>query len=250
MTIDYPKSENIPGLRRLWQEAFGDSDAFLDSFFATGFSPGRCRCIVEEGQIVAAHYWFDCSCNGRKIAYLYAVATAKSHRGQGLCKGLMAETHKLLASLGYCGGILVPGEKSLFDFYGNQGYETIACAERFSCKAGTTSVAVEALSPGDYAARRRQLLPENGVLQEGENLDFLSAISGLYGGNGWVMAAALDGSALTAMEFLGDRQVAPGILTALGMAEGAFRAPGNAPFAMYLGFDGGEIPSYFGLAFD
>ena len=33
MKIDHPDMTRIPALRQLWQEAFGDSDAFLDRFF-------------------------------------------------------------------------------------------------------------------------------------------------------------------------------------------------------------------------
>ena len=69
MTIDMPKAEQISGLRQLWKEAFGDSDAFLDSFFAIAFSPERCRCVTEDGRPVAALYWFDCGYQGENLAY-------------------------------------------------------------------------------------------------------------------------------------------------------------------------------------
>lgn len=248
MTIDYP-TETI-GLRQLWKEAFGDSDAFLDSFFRQGYNPRRSRCIRKDGTVAAALYWFDCSFTGKKIAYLYAVATAVSHRGQGLCRKLMADTHELLKNQGYAGAILVPGEESLFRFYGAMGYQTIACAKHFHCTAADFATAVTVLDTDAYAARRRQLLPEHSVLQEGENLAFLSEICGLYGGDGWVMAAAMDDFTFTAMEFLGNTAQIPGILTALGKNIGIFRAPGNQPFAMYLPLDGSTAPSYFGLPFD
>ena len=32
MKFDHPTIRQIPQLRQLWQEAFGDSDAFLDQF--------------------------------------------------------------------------------------------------------------------------------------------------------------------------------------------------------------------------
>ena len=250
MMVDFPKTEEIPGLRQLWKEAFGDSDAFLDLFFQNGFHPNRCRCITDRGAVVAALYWFDCSFADRKIAYLYAVATARSHQGQGLCRKLMADTHELLKSKGYAGAILVPGEKSLFRFYGAMGYEAIACVETYHCPPGETPSPVTILSPDAYATLRRRLLPANAVLQEGDNLRFLSQICTLYGGDGWVMAASTPGETLTAMEFLGDTAQIPGILATLGATEGNFRTPGNEAFAMYLPFDGSEKPAYFGLAFD
>ena len=248
MTIDHPTE--LAGLRRLWQEAFGDSDAFLDIFFTQGFDPARSLCISENDTPVAALYWFDCSCNGRKIAYLYAVATARSHRGQGLCRRLMADTHKILANQGYSSAVLVPGEPSLFDFYEKMGYQTICCTKAIACTAGDKSLPVATLSTDAYAAQRRRLLPDNAVVQEGDNLAFLSQICGLYGGDGWVMAASTEGKTLWAMEFLGDTALLPGILTALGASEGHIRTPGDDAFAMYLPFDTAEPPAYFGIPFD
>lgn len=248
MTIDHPA--DTTGLRQLWKEAFGDSDAFLDIFFQHGYSPRRCRCITHGDAVAAALYWFDCHFAGKKIAYLYAIATAVSHRGMGLCTKLMADTHALLAEQGYAGAILVPGEKSLFDFYGAMGYQTIACADTIRCTPAAAPTPVTILSADAYAALRRQLLPAGGVLQEGENLTFLAEICQLYGGNGWVMAATTEGETLTAMEFLGDTAAIPGILTALGKRTGTFRTPGNLPFAMYLPLGLSEPPAYFGLPFD
>ena len=65
MTIDRPLPEQLPQLRGLWKEAFGDTDAFLDIFFHRAFSRNRCRCVTLNGQVVAALYWFDCGWNGK-----------------------------------------------------------------------------------------------------------------------------------------------------------------------------------------
>ena len=51
MTIDAPKKQDIPALKALWQEAFGDEEAFLDCFFSTAFSPKRCRCVTLSGPV-------------------------------------------------------------------------------------------------------------------------------------------------------------------------------------------------------
>ena len=61
MIIDHPTTTQIPQLRSLWKEAFGDSDAFLDIFFQRAFSPQRCCCVTQGDAVVAALYWFDCS---------------------------------------------------------------------------------------------------------------------------------------------------------------------------------------------
>ena len=101
MRIDKPAPGSEAALRRLWQQAFHDDDAFLDIFFDVAFSHDRCRCVTIDGEIVAVLYWFDCSCCGQRMAYLYAIATDKDRRGQGLCRALMEDTHRHLVSRGY-----------------------------------------------------------------------------------------------------------------------------------------------------
>ena len=93
MKIDYPTQNQISDLQALWKQAFGDEDAFIDLFFAHGFSPDRCRCITVDGKLAGALYWFDCSFRGHPMAYLYGVATGKAFRGKGICRALTENTH-------------------------------------------------------------------------------------------------------------------------------------------------------------
>ena len=243
MKIDYPAENQLPQLRLLWKEAFSDTDKFLDSFFSTAFSPDRCRCITIEDRVAAALYWFDCRLDGRPLAYLYAVATAKAFRRQGLCSRLMDDARQLLRELGYSGIVLVPGEKSLFSMYEDMGYRTCCSVREFQCRRGDAPVTMQSITAEEYALLRRQYLPSGGVLQENENLQFLASICKLYSGDGFLYA---EGG-----ELLGDPRNAPGILAALGKDRGTFRCPGEeTPFAMYRSLDGGCPPVYFGLAFD
>ncbi len=252
MIIDAPISAQIPALRTLWQEAFGDTDDFLDIFFTTAFSPERCRCIDRDGEIVAALYWFDCSYDDQPIAYLYAIATAKAYQGQGLCRKLMENTHRHLRSLGYAGAILVPGTKELFSFYERGGYTVCSHIGTLTCAAAKVHVEIVPISAEEYAMRRRKLLPENGVIQEGENLRFLQTQANLYATDTALLAARREGDTLRGLELLGNSSQASAITNTLGCDTGKFRTPfGDTPFAMYYPLAEDSLPpSYFGLAFD
>ena len=252
MIIDAPEMAQLPALRALWKEAFGDTDAFLDSFEHTAFSPERCRCITSDGQVVAALYWFDCSYKKSKIAYIYAVATAISHRGQGLCRKLMDDTHRHLASLGYDLAILVPGSKELFSFYEKMGYSVCCHIGELSCIASDSGIDLKKITAAEYGRLRRSLIPDGGVIQENENLEFLETMAELYSGEGFILAAQRRENRLYGSELLGDVSVAPKILSALGCSQGSFRiCNGNKPFAMcYPLLSTAQIPSYLGLAFD
>ncbi len=248
MTIKAP--DDITGLWQLWQQAFGDTDEFLELFFTKGYAPERCRCIYDGDRPVAMLYWFNCRHRNRKLAYLYAVATDKDYRQQGLCRILMEDTHRLLEQQGYAGCVLVPGEPRLFDYYRRLGYETAGSIAEYTCCAGVP-VSLEKINACRYAALRAGYLPENGVVQEGAALQVLNGYNAFYAGDSFVLAAHQEKGMLTVCELLGEGD-GPGIVAALGCDRGTFRTPGQGrPFVMAHWFDR-EMDSalYFGLALD
>ena len=245
-------SKLIPALRQLWQEAFGDDDEFLDKFFDFGYSPDRCRFIPDGDNVAAALYWFDVSCQGQKMAYIYGVATGNAYRNRGLCRRLMEETRAALADSGYAGILLVPQNPGVIRMYEKMGYTPCTQLREFRATAQTPAAPLRKISREEYALRRRALLPDGGVIQEGANLDFLESYAAFYGGENFVAAIAMEGGKLHCPEILGDASLAPGILEALGCGEGTFRCPGQGTaFAMYLPLTHGcPRPGHFGHAFD
>lgn len=250
MSIKHPEKKHIPVLRALWKEAFGDEDAFLDLFFETGFSPERCLTLWRQERLAAALYWFDCTSRGQKAAYVYAVATDKSFRGQGLCHQLMEALHTSLARQGYAMAILVPGSGSLFRLYESMGYETFGGLREISAQAARQSVSVRKLTTEEYALRRKAFLPEGGVIQEGPLLQVLADGSAFYEGEDFLLCARVEDGKLFAPELLGNTAAAGGILAALECREGRFRAPGQNPFAMVKCLVPCEKPAYFSFALD
>lgn len=258
MKIDKPLKAQIPELRSLWKEAFGDTDEFLDIFEAKAFSLDRCRCITVDDSVVAALYWFDCQFMDKPIAYIYAVATTKSARGQGLCHALMKDTHKHLRELGYVGTILVPGSNELFHFYEGIGYETCTHIQEISFEDSmlqaleSNPISLRSLNVEEYAQLRRNFLPKDAVIQEEENLDFLQTQADFYAGDDFLLAASKEGDSLHGIELLGNTSVIPELLQTFGCSKGRFRVSGkDSPFGMYYPLvDMNCVPSYFGFAFD
>ncbi len=252
MIIDLPSESDIPALRSLWKEAFGDSDEFLDSFMSTAFSPCRAMCATEDGKITAMLYWFDCECRGERVAYLYAVATAKEYRNQGICSALMERTHGHLSEKGYTGALLVPGSPELFAFYEKLGYKTATFVREFSVTAQKSNLQVKKIEKNEYAELRRCYLPDGAVVQENESLDFLDLQDTFYTGTGFLLAAHVEGRTLFGTELLGKSDRAAQIVGAFGLERGKIRTPGREkPFSMYKSLKESKTPpTYFGLAFD
>lgn len=238
-------------LWQLWQRVFHEDADFLSSFFSRAYSPRRCRVAMDWRSILAMLYWFDCEWQGQKIAYLYGVGTDPAHRGRGLASGLLEDTHKHLKQLGYAGAILVPSTPELFGFYEKLGYRTTGYLSESTVRAGTP-IALREVDPAEYGRLRRQLLPDNGVIQEKENLPLLNSLARLYAGENFI-AAVSRGPEGNCIELLGNPDAAPGILAKLDIPEALVRTPGKQkPFAMTCWFSDQNPPEtlYFGLAFD
>ncbi len=252
MNFEQPGETHIWQLLKLWKDAFGEYDGFWELFLKTGFLPDHCRCITENGQVLAGLYWFDCFCGTDKIAYIYAVVTDPNHRGRGLCRKLLQDVHAHLAARGYASAMLVPADEGLRHMYRKLGYKDCTTISELSSIASETAAAVRCIGVEEYAALRRAFLPKGGVLQEGISLAFLSAQAQLFSGADFLLAAWLEGDTLHGMELLGNPNAAPDILRALGCTAGKFQIPGTGKsFAMIhtLKEDAGK-PSYLGFSFD
>ncbi len=252
MEIKQPTPNDLARLKLLFSEAFGDDGTFNDTFFECAYSPSRAMTVKEDGALVGMLYWFDCEYSGGKLAYIYAVATAKEYRGRGVGKALMEFTHAHLSALGYIGAILKPAEDSLFDFYGKLGYKNATRISEISPESATQGCQFSKISANEYARLRRDFLPSGGVIQEGESIALLSKISEFIRGDDFILAYSRDGENLFGYELLGNDEKAAEILHSLGAKSGKFRIVGNQiPFTMWYQFDkNAPVPEHFGFVFD
>ena len=252
MIFREPKVSELPRLKEIWKEAFDDGDDVLDDFERTAFSPSRTRVAAVGEEIAAALYFFDCECDGERIAYLYAIATAKKHRGRGICRALMADTHRHLKTLGYRGALLSPAEDSLFIFYERLGYTRVGYLKEILTSASGKCAKLTEIDKSEYALLRRGLLTSGAVIQEGASLDFLETQEKFYRGEDFILCAHAEGDFLSGAELIGNTSSAADILTALGCKNGIFRTVGGEKrFFSYLPFtDTSPRPTYFALALD
>ena len=92
--------EDIPALKALWQEAFGDEQQDIDLFFETVYPNATGFCAEDGGELVSMLCALPQTIvkeeKQLKCAYLYAVATKKDRQGEGLCSALLAYAEKEL----------------------------------------------------------------------------------------------------------------------------------------------------------
>ncbi len=250
MKIDHPRPGQVPQLKALWAEAFGDPPEFIDSFFHTAYGPHHCRCIWQGERVLAAAYWLDFAWEQGSLAYIYAVATAGAARGRGLCRALMEDICDRLTARGYAGAVLVPGDPGLKAMYEKMGFRGFSGVRLLEAAAGGEPVALRQINVMEYSRLRRELAPPGSAHPGPEALRFLEKGFRFAAGADFLLAyAPVDGS-LWGAELLGNSRQAGGILRALGLPSGKFRIPGEGDFALFRSLDGSPAPSYFGHAFD
>lgn len=252
MKIDFPVPKQYKQLISLWQEAFGDSEEFIDGFFCTAFSPARCRCMVTNKKVVAALHWMDVHLGAQRFAYIYAVAVTEQRRGKGLARVLMEDTQAHLSFRGYDGVLLVPQTEQLRQMYRKFGYTDCTTVAEFPARAGEEAVVLQRIDREEYAKLRVGMLPDGSAVEDQESIAYLETMVFFYRGENLLLAAHGSNGKLWCPEYLGDPAAAPGVLKALNCTEGHFRTPGDTfPFAMFLPLtDEAQPPKHLALAFD
>ncbi len=134
--IRFARDEDQTQLKALWQEAFGDSSAAINFYFSNRHKNENMLVAEVDGQIAAMLTMLPMQLafgtDMRRCRYVYAVATAKIYRGQGISSGLLSYCHDFMQKNGETASILVPASDHLFEFYGKRGYKTEFFVENFT----------------------------------------------------------------------------------------------------------------------
>lgn len=119
--------QDVPAMKELWKLCFGDEDAYIDRHFRCYYENKREFVAEAEGQVVSMlitfpFYMTDAWGEMRPACYIYAFCTHPDFRGKGYGRELLSYAEKLAKAEGCIATIMIPGEKSLFDFYQTLGY--------------------------------------------------------------------------------------------------------------------------------
>lgn len=128
MILRTANQADIPVLYSLWQEAFGDEKETIDLFFDTCFQPQNILVAVCGGRVRSVVYLLEATLiNGEerfRAFYIYAAATEKSYRGQGLMRALLDFSAETAQTRGADYLYLVPASEPLFQYYEKCGFQT------------------------------------------------------------------------------------------------------------------------------
>ncbi len=166
---------DFPALYTLWQEAFGDSPAAVKGFYEA-FPNCRTYVLEQDGRLAAMAHVLPRTLRLEEdvsAGYLYAVATAKDLRNQGLGKRLLAGVEQDAKDVGFVCLLTVPAEAGLISYYEKLGYVP-AFGRKHSPFPGGREIA-----PADYLARRDRLLSLPHTVCDEATLSYAQGVYGL-----------------------------------------------------------------------
>lgn len=163
--ISFAKEKDREEIVCLWNKVFGDSKKDIDSFLNRYFEYVLVYKIEEK--TVGILTMLPVFADGKKGRYIYAVATDKEFRGLGISTKLLEYANDYIKKNGECFSVLVPAEKSLFDFYQKRGYTRLEGVKRIvDIKPNVVSgFAVKRISASEYHILRKDFLSDRRVIE-------------------------------------------------------------------------------------
>lgn len=110
-------------LRAIWRAGFGDTDEYIDAFFAQFLRPDSVVIAEADGKPVSAMYLLDGPTlwpfrkNHLTSAYAYALATLPDYRGRGIGGAVYRAVCEFGFERGFDAVCVLPAEDGLYPFY-------------------------------------------------------------------------------------------------------------------------------------
>ncbi len=124
--IKFADKSHIQNIIKLWDIAFPEDKKFNSYFFDNIFKTEYTLIMTEGSIVVSMLQMLPYKINGiGDVTYIYGAATDPLYRGKGYMKNLLEKSFEYDIKTGRKGSILIPAEKSLFEFYKKVGYKTV-----------------------------------------------------------------------------------------------------------------------------
>ncbi|MBQ7858946.1 MAG: GNAT family N-acetyltransferase [Faecalibacterium sp.] len=115
--------QDLPALKALWCETFGDSAEFAETALCSFAGAGNVWVAEAENAPVGMVSAVPVELDGRKGVYLYGLAVAPAFRKRGIARAMVEHLAQTLPQNGVEFMVLIPAEESLFGYYEALGFQ-------------------------------------------------------------------------------------------------------------------------------
>lgn len=257
--------DDVPALKTLWHEVFGDAPELIDRFFellpsmGTGLTAKRGGELLGAAYILCSELWEASGCR-RKLAYIYAVAVDKDARSFGLGGEIVRACKRWCWENGIELILTLPAEPSLYGWYKKAaGFEPVGGCGYDTVYASDKPADITELSADEYGFRRAELLRgKNYVNLYYGWLLFEEALlktcgGGYYACGGGIACGYIENGTLHIKEALCDPpEFIPSLCKMLGCREALVRRSDKAGKPYIAAFPAADYPpdTQFNLTLD
>ena len=170
------KKSEINQQKEIWKLCFGDSDGYINFYYANRYREDETVVLFCDGVIVAMLTMIPVRLvtpdnRSESSTILYAIATHPKYRNRGFAAQIMDFSSKYLATKDIHFSMLVPAGQQLFEFYQKRGYhtafyirESVLTSQTIESFPGSADLycKITSATPEKYNLRRKQYL--NGSL--------------------------------------------------------------------------------------
>lgn len=167
MSFSFRFAENgdITALKRLWKTCFGDEDEYIDLFFNERFKAEECFAAFCQEELAGMLFLLPitavCGDKSYEARYIYAVCTEPKFRNRAVSTKLLNSAHEYMAENGIAMSLLVPAEKSLFDYYAKRGFETEFYCREVKIEAKESDIRLEQAELGELFEERNAVFAKS-----------------------------------------------------------------------------------------
>lgn len=260
------KMWDVPAMRKLWHEVFGDPEELTEIFYLMLPDMGSAVVATVEGKVVGMANVI----NGMELiekgvqyiehvkeppvcGYIYAVAVSPEHRKLGIGKALCLEAEKLAKKRESDIICTLPSEESLYGWYKDiLGVECVLRRKKFETKCQARELCME-MSSTEYMMWRENMLrgkshlhPSNPTLEWEKQFCKVFG-GGLFACGSGICAAYKDGDTCVIKELISafpgeEDSIAASVGKHLGCENAVFYSPADGDGDLYLASLPGSIP--------
>jgi Predicted acetyltransferase involved in intracellular survival and related acetyltransferases len=179
---------DIPEIKKIWDQSFDDPLNYVDFLFDKVLEPNDTLVYEEDGEVVSMAMSIYCSFRYHDesvpCVYIYGCATRPDKGGRGYMTELISCVETNAMAKGCQMSVLVPGNRSLFRFYANRGYNSDFSIRRVRLRSGMLEtvprpevpIEYDRIFSGDFYEIREKALYEIPHIEwKADQLDFMTA---------------------------------------------------------------------------
>ena len=193
--VRFAKEGETARQKEIWKLSFGDSNRYIDFYYAHRYREDETLLLLEGEEIAAMLTMLPVRVTtpaGASLnsAMLYALATHPEYRHRGYATRLLELTSQHLGKQGNFFSVIVPAGKKLFAYYRNRGFQDFFFVRQVSfdrkkvesLPVGGNNCTITAISPQEYnLIREKQLSGRTHVSYSIEDIDYQRKLSQLSG---------------------------------------------------------------------